>query len=104
MGESASKVIDIIIPVFNEGEVIISTLRSLAKGVRRPFRVLICYDFDEDTTLDAIRAEGSHGVFPSAVRPLCWSFRLMTITTLVCSTLCSTWQIQVQILFVLAAL
>ena len=68
MGESASKVIDIIIPVFNEGEVIISTLRSLVKGVRRPFRVLICYDFDEDTTLDAIRAEGSQGVDVEFVR------------------------------------
>ena len=68
MGESATSVIDIVIPVFNEAEGIISTLSSLAKGVRRPFRVLICYDFDEDSTLVAIREKGSQGVDIEFVR------------------------------------
>lgn len=68
MGESASAVIDIIIPVYNEAEGIISTLSSLAKSVRMPFRVLLCYDFEEDTTLVAIRAKGSQGVDIELVR------------------------------------
>jgi dolichol-phosphate mannosyltransferase len=53
--------IDIVIPVYNEAEEIIPTLRSLVSGVRRPFRVLICYDFDDDTTLAAIQAKGNQG-------------------------------------------
>jgi glycosyltransferase involved in cell wall biosynthesis len=46
--------LDIIIPVYNEGENMVETLYSLKKGVVTPFRVLICYDFDEDNTLPAI--------------------------------------------------
>ena len=68
MNEAATSVIDIIIPVFNEAEGIISTLSSLAKRVRTPFRVLICYDFDEDTTLSTILAKGSQGVEIEFVR------------------------------------
>ena len=37
-------------------------MRSLANGVRIQFRVLICYDFDEDSTLSAIQENGSQGV------------------------------------------
>ena len=62
MDDIATSMLDIVIPVYNEAEEIIPTLRSLANGVRRPFRVLICYDFDEDTTLAAIRTKGSQGV------------------------------------------
>lgn len=43
--------VDIIIPVYNEGENIVATLDGLREYVRTPCRVLICYDFDEDTTL-----------------------------------------------------
>lgn len=45
---------DVIIPVFNEGPNIRSVLESL-KVVTLPIRVLICYDFDEDTTLAALK-------------------------------------------------
>lgn len=45
---------DIIIPVYNEGAQITSVLDSLGQHVRTPFRVLICYDFDEDDTLVAL--------------------------------------------------
>jgi glycosyltransferase involved in cell wall biosynthesis len=62
MDDVATGMVDIVIPVYNEAEEIIPTLRSLASGVRRPFRVLICYDFDEDTTLAAIQANGNQGV------------------------------------------
>jgi len=46
--------VDIVIPVYNEGENIILVLDSFRRHIRRPFRVLICYDFPEDTTLTAI--------------------------------------------------
>jgi glycosyltransferase involved in cell wall biosynthesis len=48
--------LDIIIPVYNEGRNIIGVLRALARAVETPARVLICYDFEEDDTLPAIRA------------------------------------------------
>lgn len=60
--------LDIVIPVYNEDAVIIDTLRSLAKEVTVPFRVLICFDHDDDTTLDAIRLNGSQGVDIEIVR------------------------------------
>jgi len=46
--------LDIVIPVYNEGGNIISVLDSFAGHVRTPYRVLICYDMDDDDTLDAI--------------------------------------------------
>ena len=48
--------LDIIIPVFNEGESILSVLKCLQREVKTPFRVLICYDYEEDNTLRALRA------------------------------------------------
>lgn len=46
--------IDIVIPVYNEGENIVLVLESFRRHVRRPYRVLICYDSEEDNTLAAI--------------------------------------------------
>jgi dolichol-phosphate mannosyltransferase len=48
--------LDIVIPVYNEGPNILRTLGALAREVRTPMRVLICYDMPEDDTLAAIRA------------------------------------------------
>jgi glycosyltransferase involved in cell wall biosynthesis len=47
--------LDIVIPVYNEGANILSTLAALARQVETPERVLICYDFEEDNTLTAVR-------------------------------------------------
>ena len=47
--------LDIVIPVYNEGEAILSVLAALEKGVRARFRVLICYDRDDDTSVAAVR-------------------------------------------------
>jgi glycosyltransferase involved in cell wall biosynthesis len=47
--------IDLVIPVYNEGANILSTLGALARDVRTPLRVLICYDRDDDDTLPAVR-------------------------------------------------
>jgi glycosyltransferase involved in cell wall biosynthesis len=46
--------VDIVIPVFNEEREIVSTLAALERSVRTPFRVLICYDTDDDRTLPAV--------------------------------------------------
>jgi len=46
--------LDIVIPVYNEGESIGGVLRSLADHVTTPFRALICYDRDDDDTLPAL--------------------------------------------------
>ena len=47
--------LDIVIPVYNEGRNIVATLVALARSVRTPARVLICYDHADDDTLPAIR-------------------------------------------------
>lgn len=46
--------LDIVIPVYNEGENIVGVLESLRRSVKTRFRVLICYDHEEDTTLAAL--------------------------------------------------
>lgn len=51
----SSPALDIIIPVYNEGETIRRTVDALESSVKTPFRVLICYDFDEDDTISALR-------------------------------------------------
>ena len=46
--------LDIIIPVYNEGENIVAVLDSLGRSVKTPFRVMICYDDENDDTLPVI--------------------------------------------------
>ena len=46
--------LDIVIPVYNEGPNIQSVLESFRRELRVPYRVLICYDFDGDSTLTAL--------------------------------------------------
>lgn len=53
--------IDIVIPVYNEGGCILTVMDSFRQHVRRPYRVLICYDFEEDTTLAALAAWPARG-------------------------------------------
>jgi glycosyltransferase involved in cell wall biosynthesis len=48
--------LDIVMPVYNEGHNIVATLAALARSVKTPARVLICYDDPNDDTLPAIRA------------------------------------------------
>jgi dolichol-phosphate mannosyltransferase len=47
--------LDIVIPVYNEGQNIVSVLESFRRELLFPYRVLICYDFDADTTLEALK-------------------------------------------------
>jgi len=46
--------LDIVIPVYNEGPNIVAAVDALADHVRTRFRILICYDSDEDSTLEAL--------------------------------------------------
>ena len=48
--------LDIVMPVYNEGPNIRPVLESLRRELKVPYRVLICYDFDGDTTLGALEA------------------------------------------------
>jgi glycosyltransferase involved in cell wall biosynthesis len=48
--------LDIIIPVYNEGNIILATLAQLRRFVRTPSRILICYDTPDDDTLSTITA------------------------------------------------
>ena len=47
--------ISIVIPVYNEGENILSTLKEISKITQfAEITILICYDFDDDNTLPSI--------------------------------------------------
>ena len=47
--------LDIIMPVYNEDENILHLLKSLENEIACNFRVLICYDYETDTTLKYIK-------------------------------------------------
>lgn len=52
----AQSLISVVLPVYNEAENIGSCLRKLWAVLKEvPHEVLVCYDFDADTTLGAIR-------------------------------------------------
>ena len=46
---------DILIPVFNENETIIKTLKNILLTVKYNYNIFICYDYDEDPTLNIIK-------------------------------------------------
>ena len=47
--------LDILIPVFNESENIVKTLKNISSVVECNYRILICYDYNEDPTLNIIK-------------------------------------------------
>lgn len=51
----SASLLDIVIPVYDEAENIISVLDELTRHVRTPHHIYISYDDDEDTTLPAVR-------------------------------------------------
>lgn len=46
--------IDVVIPVYNESENIIHLLEAFEREIQTPIRILICYDHDEDNTLNVV--------------------------------------------------
>jgi dolichol-phosphate mannosyltransferase len=48
--------LSVVVPVYNEGENVVSTLRGIVEKSRtRPLEVLVVYDFDEDTTVPVVK-------------------------------------------------
>lgn len=54
MNDLTAKYIDVVIPVYNEGENIVRLLEAFEHEVKTPIRILVCYDHDEDNTLSAL--------------------------------------------------
>lgn len=50
--------VDIVIPVYNEGENISRVLHAFREQVKTPIRILICYDHKDDSTLTTLRTSG----------------------------------------------
>lgn len=48
--------VSFVIPIYNEGEPVRQLLENLFAAVGFPFQVYLIYDFDEDSTLPAVRA------------------------------------------------
>src|SRR4029077_14758131 len=52
----AAPALSIVIPVYNEGENVVPTLRGVVERTRtRPLEVLVVHDFDEDTTVPVVK-------------------------------------------------
>ena len=51
--------LDIVIPVYNEAENILQLLKAFENEINCNFRVLICYDKDDDTTLKKLEKQNS---------------------------------------------
>ena len=50
-----NKKLDILIPVYNENDVIIKTIKQILDNVKCNYEIFICYDYDEDPTLLIIK-------------------------------------------------
>lgn len=48
--------LSIVLPVYNEGDRVIPVLRAVGAQVRTPCELLVVYDFDEDSTVPAVRS------------------------------------------------
>ncbi|HXG58802.1 MAG TPA: glycosyltransferase [Thermoanaerobaculia bacterium] len=46
--------VDVVVPVYNEGENIERALRELSRVLPSPSRILVVYDFDEDDTIPVV--------------------------------------------------
>ena len=47
--------IDILIPVYQEDETIVKTIKNIQSVLKYNYQILICYDYDEDPTLKIIK-------------------------------------------------
>ena len=55
LNEKKNNKFHILIPVFNENETIVETVKNIFQNVSHNYEILICYDFDEDNTLDILK-------------------------------------------------
>jgi dolichol-phosphate mannosyltransferase len=55
-GPDLTPALTVVVPVYNEGENVVPTLRDVVERTRaRPLEVLVVYDFDEDTTVPVVK-------------------------------------------------
>ena len=47
--------LDILIPVFNEDKTIIKTIKNILSVVKCKYKILVCYDYDEEPSLKMIK-------------------------------------------------
>ena len=59
MNDVAPEYVDVIIPVYNEGQNIVRLLEAFEREVHSPIRILVCYDQDDDDTLKVLHAMDS---------------------------------------------
>ncbi|HVH62541.1 MAG TPA: glycosyltransferase [Candidatus Dormibacteraeota bacterium] len=53
---SETPALSVVIPVYNEGENVVPTLRGVVQNTQaRPLEVLVVHDFDEDTTVPVVK-------------------------------------------------
>jgi dolichol-phosphate mannosyltransferase len=64
----ADGVLTLIVPVYNEGENFAALVAEIERHVPVPFRMLVVYDFDEDTTLPVARSLGAKRPWLQLVR------------------------------------
>jgi len=50
-----NKKLDILIPVYNENDIIVKTIKQILDNVKCNYEIFICYDYDEDPTLHIIK-------------------------------------------------
>ena len=55
-----NNILDILIPVFNEDETIVKTIENIFSAVQYDYKIIICYDYDEDPTLKIIKESFPH--------------------------------------------
>lgn len=48
--------LDIVVPVYNEGKGILRLFQEIEQEIKTPKRVMIVYDFEEDTTVPVVKA------------------------------------------------
>ena len=56
LNASGPPALTVVVPVYNEGENVVPTLRGVVERTRvRPLEVLVVHDFDEDTTVPVVK-------------------------------------------------
>ena len=55
-----NNILDILIPVFNEDKTIVKTIENIFSAVKYDYKIIICYDYDEDPTLKIIKESFPH--------------------------------------------
>ena len=50
-----SQILNIVTPVYNEGENFSELYKQISKLIKTPFKLIVVYDFDEDNTIPVVK-------------------------------------------------